>query len=199
METNNRSVSEGGREGQKARSDESLCRVETLLSQIRFSPGGGLVAEIVDQWERTVDFGASDRAGIDLVMTLSPEFGEFVGLVKLNLQVKSSEAGVEQFANTGRKKFGSTGEEWRRMNLILLNGQWVDGSIVADFLVQLSNLIGIYGDEVEMGDFVACFDKVTVTNYGHHYPQVEQYRCHLLEWVAGRPRKDEGGRVFYFS
>ncbi len=187
----------GSKFDKEARSEESVARIERLLSQIYFQPGREEAVGIIERLE--VNYDQRDRAGVDIILTLTAEFGEFVGMKELMIQSKSSEAGVEQFANTGKKKFGRTGGEWKKMGLILLNGQWADGSIVTDFLVQLTNLIGFYGNQEEVWDFVACFDEATAGHFRSHYLQIEQYRCHLLEWVAGRPRADDGGRVFYFD
>lgn len=184
---------------QEVRCEESVARIEALLLKICFQPGGGVSVGIVAAMERTGKFSQEDREGIDILVVLADEFAQFTGIGKLGIQSKSSETGVEQFANVGKKKFGRSGDEWKRIGLILLNGQWVDGSIVTDFLVQLMNLMGIYGNEEEMRDFVSCFDENTAAAFGRHYLQVEQYRCHLLEWVAGRPRQENGGKLFLFD
>lgn len=184
---------------QEVRCEESVVRIESLLSKIYFQPGGGVRIGIVASMERTENFSQEDREGTDILVVLTDEFAQFTGIRELGIQSKSSETGVVQFANVGKKKFGRSGDEWKRIGRILLNGQWADGSIVTDFLVQLMNLMGIYGNGEEMRDFVSCFDETTVTAFGGHYLQVEQYRCHLLEWVAGRPRQENGGKLFLFD
>lgn len=183
----------------EVRCEESVARIEDLLSKICFQPGGGVSVGIVAAMKRTEKFGREDRDGTDILVVLAGEFAQFTGIRELGVQSRSSEEGVGQFANVGNKKFGRTGDEWKRVGRILLNGQWADGSIVTDFLVQLMNLMGIYGDGEEMKDFVSCFDDDTATVFWRHYFQIEQYRCHLLEWVAGRPRQENGGKLFLFD
>lgn len=183
----------------EVRCEESVARIEAILSKICFRPGDGVCIGIVAAIERTEDFSREDWNGTDIQVVLADEFAQFTGIRELGIQSKSSETGVEQFANVGKKKFGRSGDEWKRIGRILLNGQWADGSIVTDFLVQLMNLMGIYGNEEEMRDFVSCFDENTMMTFGRHYLQVEQYRCHLLEWVAGRPRQENGGKLFLFD
>src|SRR5574337_1710151 len=122
---------------QRARSEESLARICGLLQTIRFQPTQEVSTAIIAEMVKTEDFSPEDMAGTDLWLELTPEFAEFTGIRQLGVQSKSSEAGVEQFANHGKKKFGRTGKEWQKQGRILLNGgQWADGSIVTDFLVQ---------------------------------------------------------------
>lgn len=179
------------------REEDSVSHIEQLLAEISFFDGRDR-ARIVQDMRRTEAFSPEDRQGTDLEVVFSRSFADFCGLPCVRLQIKSSEEGVEAFATKGKKKFGSTGAEWKRICRVLLDGQWADGSIVADFLTQLMNLIDIYGDEGEMADFLSCFDGKTRESYGRAYLQIEQYRAALLEWVSARPRRENGGKTIFY-
>lgn len=179
------------------REEDSVSHIEELLAGISFFDGRDVVGIVADM-RRTEAFSPEDRQGTDLEVVFSQPFADFCGLPCVRLQIKSSEEGVEAFATKGKKKFGSTGAEWKKICRVLLDGQWADGSVVADFLTQLMNLIDIYGDEGEMADFLSCFDDRTRESYGRAYLQIEQYRAALLDWVSAKPHRENGGKTIIY-
>jgi hypothetical protein len=167
--------------------EDSVVHILQLISRIGFSPSRNVeMIPMVADAIRTEDYSPEDRAGTDIEVVFSREFADFTGFEKVGVQSKSSEVGVDVFTTKGQKKFGDNGSAWIEAGRILLDGQWADNAVIADFLVQLMNLMGIWGKEDEVTDFLSCLDQDTVTAYNHAYLQIDQYRSGLLSWVAGK-------------
>lgn len=178
----------------RERGEDSELHILELVSRICFSPSKNVeMTPLAKELRRTEGFSAEDRAGTDIATIFTDEFAQFTGFAEVGIQCKSSETGVDVFAATGERKFGEKGDAWIEAGRILLDGQWVDNAIIADFLIQLMNLMGIWGSEDEVADFLSCLDQVTVTAYNRAYLQIEQFRGGLLAWVAGRPQTVNGG------
>ncbi len=203
VEPNYVGVRQGGEENydgdkmhQKERGEDSVTHVLQLVSRINFSPSRSVeMAPIAVNLRRTEDFSVEDRSGTDIEVTFVGDFASFTGFSRVGIQCKSSETGVNVFAAKGEKKFGEKGDAWIEVGRILLDGQWADNAVVADFLIQLMNLMGIWGNKEEVADFLSCFDQETVTAFNRAYLQIEQYRAGLLAWVAGVPQELDGGKT----
>lgn len=161
------------------RGAESVATVVRLFSNKKLFPW-------ITAIEETEKFSSEDRRGFDLIFTLDNIFAELTGLPVVRVQVKSSETGVDGFLAKGKKLNGYTGRQWYEDGLILLNGSWAQESIIADFIAQLINLIGIWGNEYEMKDFLGNIHPGVVSVFEGVMAKglLEQsYRTEMIKWV----------------
>jgi hypothetical protein len=128
-----------------------------------------------------------DKIGIDIVFFPDEKFTDLTGFPTINVQVKSSETGLNGFFNQGKKINGAEGYEWRQKRLVVLDAHWHEESLIADFVAQVGNLMGIYFSP-EMSQFVnqldpyvqQCFRRTVIKGILTEYNREEMYA-----WVSG--------------
>lgn len=134
--------------------------------------------------EKTQKNGPLDRAGADYLFHLREHnninFAELTGIKTLRVDVKSSETGVEDHMKHGMKK----GNEWWKNCMMVLDAGWDNKMIYADFVAQLTNLVGIQDNQEEIDDFL----RLIHPEIAQYYVQAMagdymQYRGELLDWV----------------
>jgi hypothetical protein len=165
---------------------ESVKRVIYLLS--KYFPLSGI--------EETKYSDNNDIKGIDLILFPNQTFTDITGFPTINVQVKSSETGLDGFLTKGKKINGENGKEWRERRLVVLNATWHEESLLADFVAQVGNLMGIYGCP-EMDGFVEQLDPYVKQCY-HRTVNQDLLRLFKREdmyaWVAGRSGNGNYGR-----
>jgi hypothetical protein len=149
--------------------------------------------------EETQHFDKDDKCGVDLFLFPDMPFTELTGFPIMRAQVKSSEAGVDGFYEKGKKINGLEGHEWRQRKLVVLNGSWAQETILADFMGQTANLMGIWDDPVKLNDFVNAFDEYPRLAFRRTAAKglLKQYREPLYDWVAGRVDRNKKKGVLY--
>jgi hypothetical protein len=165
----------------KERACESVARISFLL--LKYFPLDGI--------DETKPGDDDDLEGTDLFLFPNREFTDLTDCAVIRVQVKSSETGLKKFVENGKQFFGLSGEEWRDRKLIVLNGQWSETTIIADFVAQLANLRGILNNPFEMEVFLNALGEYPQTCYRHAINQglLEQYRGELYRWVEPKPTK----------
>ena len=140
--------------------------------------------------EETEHFDSDDKKGIDLFAFPDKEFTALTDFPMMAIQVKSSEIGLEGFYEKGKRINGREGYEWRKMRLVVLNGSWAQETVLADFIGQTTNLMGIWGDSEKISAFVGQLDEYPQQCFSRTMAKglLEQYRGALYDWVAGKKR-----------
>jgi hypothetical protein len=140
--------------------------------------------------EETEHFDSDDKKGIDLFAFPDKKFTQLTDFPIMAIQVKSSEIGLEGFYEKGKRIYGREGYEWRKMRLVVLNGSWAQETILADFIGQTANLVGIWGDNEKMDAFVGQLDDYPQQCFSRTMAKrlLQQFREPLYDWVAGRKK-----------
>ncbi len=125
-----------------------------------------------------------DRQGADFVFHLTQsdniDYAALTGISTVRVDVKSSETGVRTHMEKGMK----IGNEWWKYCMVVLDAGWPDQMIYADFVAQLTNLVGILDNQEELEDFLlylhptvsASFQEAMAADYMGR-------RKELLDWV----------------
>ena len=165
---------------QRAKEAQSVARVSNLLIEHFHFCGV----------EETIHDDDDDKRGIDLFAFPDKRFTELTNFPIMAVQVKSSEIGLDGFYQKGKRVNDREGYEWRKMRLVVLNGSWVQETILADFIGQTANLVGIWGDDEKMDAFVKQLDDYPQQCFHRTMAKglIRQYRESLYDWVAGRKK-----------
>jgi len=158
---------------------ESVCNALNYLSDKQYYPF------LIDIFE-TPRFSEIDRAGVDAVGKLHPQFTAQTGMGEQFLfQIKSSEDGVHHFWEIGKEKAPAhNGNEWRQKNLIVLNGQWPKEQFNGDVVAQLIRVLGIPGVEEEVVEFLDLLPEQLASDYKVASSNgLHAHRGAMLEWM----------------
>jgi hypothetical protein len=160
------------------RESESVFRISTIL--LKHFP--------IASFKETEHFDHLDKRGVDLILLPESLFSQMIGMEEINVQVKSSETGLDGFFSKGKKINGCDGKQWRELNLVALNGQWPEDMITADFFYQLINLIGIPDNEFEINDLLDFLKPYVRQSYARAMAKglLDQYRGEMADWVRGK-------------
>jgi len=81
-----------------------------------------------------------------------------------------------------------TPEGWRLAGRVILDGNWPEDVIAADFLQQLFCFMGIYGNENATGNFTEyCLDKKIKDGYLRGRDIAEQHHGPYYRWICETP------------
>jgi hypothetical protein len=134
--------------------------------------------------EKTIkDSATEDFVGIDLILFPNETFTEITNFPTINVQVKSSEVGLDGFLEKGKRINGEEGFEWQKRRLVVLDGGWGEEPLIADFTAQVGNLMGIWNSPFEMEAFIGkldpfvrqCYHRTMAKGILHMYKRTEMY------------------------
>lgn len=168
----------------EARSEESVFNVNAVLSNKELFPW---ITE-VEETEANSSFDADEKT--DLIVYIdSSDFITHLDFVdEFRIQVKSSWDAADGLGQHGFELCGLSSKRWCELKLILLIGQQDQDSIVATFLVQVMNHMGILEDEDKVRRFMS-FQSVEAQRIFYGYLAkgiVDRDWQEVLDYVRGK-------------
>jgi len=160
--------------------------VERVMRLINYDTFAGVIEDL-SEGER---FSKEDSMGGDVIFTLSPQMCALLGYGELSVEVKSCEERVEWFWHQ-ELKFHKGFGKWINRHQMVINGQWSDNSIIADFISQWLALEGLSEDPERAVIFLALFPQEVVDIYRASHVGISGYRRELVEQILETKYKQE--------
>lgn len=139
----------------------------------------------IDYIRKTERFSDEDIEGIDLILYLNRRTFALLGFSQISVQVKSSQSFIKQFFKKG-VHFKRQGKfDWIERKLVILNGQESEEFIVADFLIQVINLLKALNGERLIPDFLQLIDQDLIDNYVQlsRTNLYQELRQEIINWI----------------